>query len=181
MKIVALVGSLRQESFNKKLAHLAQEVVTDRHPNVEFEILDWSAVPLLNQDIEFPTPKPVAELRERIKEADGLWIFSPEYNHSFPGAFKNTLDWLSRPVNENEKQVLIGKPTAISGVSIGMSGTSHVQDHYLGMLSFLQVDIMSYPRLLVPYISDDNMEERFQESLKYLKREADAFVEYISK
>ena len=59
----------------------------------------------MNQDIEHPAPEAVMRVREAVREADGLWLFSPEYNHAIPGPLKNLIDWLSRPVSEAEGQV----------------------------------------------------------------------------
>jgi len=77
-------------------------------------------------------------------------VFTPEYNHFFPGVLKNLIDWLSRPVSENEPQVLAGKPAAISGISLGMSGTAIAQDHLVTLISFLDMKVMNVPRLPYP-------------------------------
>ncbi|MGN1219778.1 MAG: NADPH-dependent FMN reductase, partial [Candidatus Cryptobacteroides sp.] len=58
------------------------------------EYLDYSALPMMDQDIEFPAPDEVSKVREKVAEADALWIFSPEYNYSYPGHLKNLIDWL---------------------------------------------------------------------------------------
>ena len=78
-KILFIIGSLRKESFNKKLAEEVEQMLTGR-ATVEF--LDYSDVPLMNQDIEFPAPEAVKRVRKRVAEADALWIFSPEYNYT---------------------------------------------------------------------------------------------------
>ncbi|MCP1110655.1 chromate reductase [Lachnospiraceae bacterium PF1-21] len=177
-KILAVVGSLREGSFNRMLAMKAKELVGDE---AEFEILDYSGVPLLNQDIEFPAPEAVATAREKIKEADGIWIFCPEYNHFFSGVLKNFLDWMSRPVSNTEGQVMNGKKIAISGISPGMSGTALAQDHLVTLLAFLNADIMNMPRLTIPHamglIKDGKLE--LGESEKYLLRQKDAFLKFI--
>jgi len=111
-KILAIVGSLRKESYNRQLALAAKEILGDR---VDFSILDYQDVPFMNEDIEFPTPEAVKRVREEVKTADGIWFFTPEYNHFFPGVLKNLIDWLSRPVSDKEPKVLAGKPAAISG------------------------------------------------------------------
>ena len=97
LKITAIVGSLRRDSYNRQLALEAGRILGDQ---VEFELLDYSDVPLLNQDMEYPAPDAVRRVRETIKSADGIWFFSPEYNHFFPGVLKNLIDWLSRPVSD---------------------------------------------------------------------------------
>ena len=85
-KIVFIVGSLRKNSFNRSLAKLAEAALQDK---AKVEYIQADAVPFLNQDIEFPAPEAVAKVRNTIKEADALWIFSPEYNYNIPGALKN--------------------------------------------------------------------------------------------
>ena len=98
-RILMIIGSLRKESFQRQLAQLAQEMLGER---AEVAFLDYTQVPFFNQDMEFPVPLPVAQVREAVSRADGVWLFVPEYNHSLPGVLKNLLDWLSRP-NRTEK------------------------------------------------------------------------------
>lgn len=183
MKILAIVGSLRTESYNLQLARAAGAVLAQNHPEVEYELLDWADVPLMNQDIEHPAPEAVARVREKVKTADGIWLFSPEYNHFFPGTLKNLLDWLSRPVSDTEGQVLRGKPIALAGTTPGMSGTSHAQDHLVTMLSFLQADIMNAPRLAIPHIGQqmENGALSLSSSAPYLEKQVAAFVGFIER
>ena len=124
-RIAAIVGSLRENSYNRQLALAAKEIVGDR---AIFEIVDYDDVPMMNQDIEYPAPDAVCRVREQIKSADGVWIFTPEYNHSYPGVLKNLIDWLSRPISKEERQVLSRKAIAVSGASPGMGGTVTAQD-----------------------------------------------------
>ena len=99
-RILAIVGSQRNESNNRQLAQIAKTVVGDR---ALFELLDYSDVPLMNQDIEYPAPASVQRARAAVKSANGVWIFTPEYNHSYPGGLKNLIDWLSRPHQQGRK------------------------------------------------------------------------------
>lgn len=84
-KILFIIGSLRKESFNRKLAEEAERLLQGR---AIVEYLDYSDVPLMNQDIEFPAPDAVRRVRDKVAEVDALWIFSPEYNYSYPGHLK---------------------------------------------------------------------------------------------
>ena len=88
-KILFIIGSLRAKSFNRQVANVAKEMIGNR---AEVQELDYSDLPLLNQDIEQPELEVVARIRKVIAEADGLWIFTPEYNMSYPGHLKNLLD-----------------------------------------------------------------------------------------
>lgn len=76
------MGSLRKDSYNRQLALAAQHMSRDA---ANFELLDYTDVPLMNQDIEFPAPEPVRRVRQVVKSADGIWFFTPEYNHFFLG------------------------------------------------------------------------------------------------
>ncbi len=181
MKILAIAGSLRKDSFNRQLALLAKDAVGAR---AEFELLEYADVPLLNQDDEFPAPEAVTRAREAVKGADGIWFFTPEYNHFFPAPLKNLIDWLSRPAGETQPQVLAGKPAAISGISPGMGGTVCAQDHLVTLLSFLNVKVMNAPRLVIPngiQQLDESGRLALTSSAKYLQRQADAFIEFIGK
>ena len=88
-KILFIIGSLRKESFNRQLALEAEKMIGSQ---ADVTYLDYSDVPLINQDIEFPEPETVSRLRATVKEADGIWVFTPEYNFSYPGHVKNLFD-----------------------------------------------------------------------------------------
>ncbi len=183
MKIVAIAGSLRKDSLNRQLAKAAGDQLAAVDPAIEFSILDWSDVPLLNQDIEHPAPEPVARVRAEVSAADGVWFFTPEYNHFFPGVLKNLIDWLSRAPSETELQVLNGKPAAISGISPGMGGTALAQDHLVTLLSFLNMRLMNMPRLTIPNAHnqlDQSDILKLTTSRPYLERQADAFLEFVA-
>ncbi|HWQ97471.1 MAG TPA: NADPH-dependent FMN reductase [Clostridia bacterium] len=178
-RIAAIVGSLRKNSYNRQLALAAKEVVGDR---AIFDIIDISDIPLFNADIEYPAPEAVRRVREQIKAADGIWIFTPEYNHSYPGLLKNLVDWLSRPVSKEERQVLSQKPIAISGASNGLGGTVVAQDLLVMLLSMLNARVMNIPRLRVPNAqdqADENGVLKLTTSLPYLQKQADAFLKFI--
>ena len=179
-RIVAIVGSLRKESYNLQLAQKTKEILGER---ADFQIIDYTDVPLMNQDIEYPAPDSVRRVRDAVKSADGLWIFTPEYNHSYPGVLKNLIDWLSRPISKEERQVLSRKPIAISGVSPGMGGTLTAQDLLVMMLSMLNANVMNIPRLTIPSIAQQTDEKgklNLTASLPYLEKQVDAFLKFIN-
>lgn len=182
MNILAIVGSLREGSMNRKLAEAAKREISSLDPTATFTILDWADVPLFNEDIERPAPSAVQRVREQVLAADGIWFFTPEYNHYFPGTLKNLLDWLSRPVDAQQGQVLDRKPCAISGVSAGGSGTAVAQDHLVTLVSFLNMNVMNKPRLTIPFgfskMKDGVLE--LGDSLPYLQRQAKEFLSFIS-
>lgn len=182
MKILGIVGSLRSGSMNRQAAEAARSAVAELDPSVEFSLLDWANVPVFNEDIERPAPEAVARAREEVLAADGIWFFTPEYNHYFPGALKNLLDWLSRPVGAAQPQVLGGKPAAISGISAGMTGTTGTQDHLVALISYLNMNVMNAPRLTIPngfsLMKDGKLD--LAGSQPFLEKQAKAFLEFVA-
>ncbi|MCL2338305.1 MAG: NAD(P)H-dependent oxidoreductase [Firmicutes bacterium] len=179
IKIAAIVGSLRRDSYNRQLAMEAGRIIGTQ---ADFQLLDYADVPLMNQDIEHPAPEAVSRVRAIVKSAAGIWFFTPEYNHFFPGVLKNLLDWLSRPISASEPQVLNGKPAAISGITPGMSGTGIAQDHLVTLISFLNMKVMNQPRLTIPSAqqqTDQNGRLTLTTSAPYLEKQAQAFISFI--
>ena len=140
-KILFIVGSLREKSFNRQLAKKAEALLEGR---AEVKYLDYADLPWMNQDKEFPAPAAVARVREKITAADGLWIFTPEYNFSYPGHVKNLLDWLSRPVKPMDyaTPTCIGdKMVAISGAG-GKAATANCRQKLTELLEFLKANVL---------------------------------------
>lgn len=120
-RILFVVGSLRERSFNRQLAQEAARLLEGR---AEVSFLEYADVPFMNQDIEFPAPEAVARVRREVQEADGMWIFTPEYNYSYPAVLKNLIDWLSRPLTAGDRStaVIVGKKVAVSSATGGSAG-----------------------------------------------------------
>lgn len=141
-KILFIIGSLRTKSFNRQLAMMAKEIIGNR---AEVYELDYSDLPLLNQDIEQLEPAAVARIRRTVSEADALWIFTPEYNSSYPGHLKNLLDWLSRPVIPLD----YGTPTCINSKRVAVSGaggkaaTANCRTKLTELLTFIKADVLA--------------------------------------
>ena len=140
-KILFIIGSLRLKSFNRQVANVAREIIGN---SAEVQELDFSDLPLLNQDIEQPEPAAVGRIRKEIAEADALWIFTPEYNMSYPGHLKNLLDWMSRPV----KFMDYGTPTCINGKRVAISGaggkaaTANCRAKLTELLTFMKAEVL---------------------------------------
>lgn len=118
MKILAISGSLRRDSYNTKLLRAAEELF----PSVaEFELWEGlKEIPPYDEDDDVqPAPAAVAALRAAVAGADAVLIATPEYNSSIPGQLKNAVDWVSRPVATNP---LRNKPVAVIGASTGAFG-----------------------------------------------------------
>jgi len=143
MRIVAISGSLRKGSFNSAALRAAKELAPD---GMTIEIADISAVPLYNEDVRaVGFPAVVADLRRRVKEADGVLLASPEYNYSVSGVLKNTIDWISRP----PEQPFDGKPIALMGASGGVLGTARAQYHLRQSFIFMNGFVMNRPEVMI--------------------------------
>lgn len=140
-KILFIIGSLRAKSFNRQVANEAKNVIGNC---AEVSELDYSDLPLLNQDIEQPEPAAVARIRKTVSESDAIWIFTPEYNLSYPGHLKNLLDWLSRPVIPMD----YGTPTCINGKRVAISGaggkaaTASSRAKLTELLTFIKAEVL---------------------------------------
>lgn len=123
--VLALAGSLRRGSYNRRLLEAATELAPQGMVlAIEDEL---KVLPFFDEDLERETgggPDAVRRLRRRVAAADGLLVATPEYNHSLPGVLKNAIDWLSRPAPD---EVLAGKPVAILGATQGAWGTRLAQ------------------------------------------------------
>src|SRR5919202_204399 len=131
MKVLALSGSLRRDSYNTKLLHAAARLLPE---GTELELWDGlKAVPPYDEDDDVePAPAPVAALRAAIAGADALLFATPEYNSSVPGQLKNALDWVSRPLATNPLRNL---PVAVIGASTGGFGAVWAQAELRKVLS----------------------------------------------
>lgn len=127
MNIVMLVGSLRKDSYNMRLARFMQERYKDK---LTIEITDIRSLPYFDQDEENNPPQAVKEFKQAIANADGVIIVTPEYNWSIPGVLKNALDWASRV-----DKVFIGKPVMTLGATLGLLGTVRAQLHLREILA----------------------------------------------
>ena len=182
-KILFIIGSLRKESFNKKLAKEVEQMLSGR---AMVEYLDYSDVPLMNQNIEFPAPEAVKRVRERVAEADALWIFSPEYNYSYPGHLKNLIDWLSRPLVAGDRQTPLainGKKVTLSGAG-GASATAKCREKLTELLTlpFIHADVMTKPQTGIQLNMEAWTEGRMmltEAQNTTLRLQVDAFMEYL--
>lgn len=167
MKVLGIVGSLRKESYNLKLANLIKDNI-----DYEMEIVTLENIPMFNEDLEYPAPKSVLELRDKVLNSDLIWIFSPEYNNGIPGVLKNTLDWLGRPRSEELGQVMSKKKVILSGVTPGGFGTINAYNDLVQLMVFLNTNLMARPRLTIPNaefnLTPDN--HFIQDAIKALDR-----------
>src|SRR2546423_1436530 len=182
MKILAISGSLRDDSYNTKLLRAAAELVDEE---VELVLLDGlKAVPPYDEDDDVdPAPAAVSRLREAIAGADGILFATPEYNSSIPGQLKNAIDWASRPLATNP---LRNKPVAVIGSSTGMFGAVWAQAELRKVLAATGARVAE-AEVAVGHaqtrfdedgrLVDDEIREQLQEAVQVLAEEVLVAVE----
>jgi chromate reductase, NAD(P)H dehydrogenase (quinone) len=125
VKILAVSGSIRADSYNSKLLRVAGEAAPE---GIEIELFDpvlLGELPLYDQDLEDGiVPASVEQLREEWRSADAILFATPEYNGSVPGGLKNAVDWASRP---RGSAPLLNKTVAVIGASPGQFGAMWAQ------------------------------------------------------
>lgn len=171
LKALAISGSLRTESYNRKALQVAKKIAADLGAEVTELDLRELNLPIYDKDIQDQgLPEPVQKLKSSIEAADVLLIASPEYNYSISGALKNAIDWASR----GEKDSLNGKIAAIFGASTGRFGTLRAQLHLRQILASVNVFILPQPQVFISrageaFNPDGSFRDpRFFETLKAL-------------
>jgi chromate reductase len=146
-KLIGISGSLRKASFNTALLKTAMTLAPD---GVTFTSGTIEGIPLYNADVEREgVPEAVQLLKDQIAAADGVILFTPEYNNSMPGVFKNAIDWVSSSMT-GAPNVFAGRAFAIAGTSPGPFGTLLSQNAWLSVLRTLGADLWSGKRLILP-------------------------------
>jgi len=141
--VVVLVGSLRKESFTRKMANALRELAP---PSLKLEIVEIGQLPLYNQDEDGTPPASWTAFRDRVRPASGVIFATPEYNRSVPAALKNAIDVGSRPYG---KSVWSGKPAAVVSVSPGAIGAFGANHHLRQSLVFLNMPAMQQPEAYI--------------------------------
>lgn len=175
--IALIVGSLRRDSLNRKLAGALVKLAP---PEFQFRQTQIGDLPLYNADDEAAPAAPVLRLKDEIRAAQGLLFVTPEYNRSVPGALKNAIDHGSRPRGQNS---WAGKPAGILGVSTGAPGTAMAQQHLRNILAYLDVPTLCQPEAFI------QMKEGLFDaagaigpgSLKFLQGWMDRYVAWVKK
>jgi chromate reductase len=166
MKLLAISGSLRRDSYNTKLLRAAEELLP---PEIEVEL--WTGLkdvpPYDEEDDVQPAPAAVAALRQAIAGADAVLISTPEYNSSIPGQLKNGLDWVSRPLAASP---LRNKPVAVVGASTGAFGAVWAQAELRKVLAAIGA------RVVDAEVAVGHAPSRFDESGRLVD---DALVEQL--
>ena len=178
-QILIIVGSLRKDSFNKVLANKVVELFNLK---ADFELLDYKDIPYMNQDLESDVPTSIKDIRDKVLKADGLFIFTPEYNHMIPGVLKNLLDWLSRPVipNDRTSAVIRSKKVAIAGVA-GNSGAKYALEDLRKLLKQINAEVLDIETSCVIPASTwaTGIYELSQDNINDLINQTNAFLNFI--
>lgn len=177
-RIAVLVGSLRKESFNRKVAN---QLINLAPETLELEIVEIGQLSHYNEDLEQNLPKEYIDFREKIKSVDGVLFVTPEYNRSVPSVLKNAFDVGSRPYG---KSVWSGKPGAVVSVSmsaIGGFGANHIVRQ---SMVFLNVPMMQQPEAYIGSahtLFDEKGDLVNDDTRKFLKDFMDAYAAWVNK
>jgi chromate reductase len=151
-KIAILVGSLRKESYNRKIA---QSICAIRGDGLDCTFVEIGDLPLYNQDYDSAPQQPeqYVRFRDQVRGADGVLFVSPEYNRGTPGVLKNAIDVGSRPYGQN---VFDKKPAAIITASIGSIGGFGANHQIRQSCVFLNMPVMTQPEAYLSNVGDAN-------------------------
>jgi len=166
LHILAIAGSLRIESYNRKALQIAKKIVSEF--DVEIDEIDLKALALPVYDADLRTdgfPESVIKLKQAVETADILLIATPEYNHSIPGPLKNAIDWASDKTNP-----FSGKAAAIFGVSTGIFGTLRSQLQLRQVLAALNVELIPQPQVFIRSADDAFLPDGSLADSKILKQ-----------
>ncbi|SCZ86801.1 NADPH-dependent FMN reductase [Nitrosomonas mobilis] len=176
-QIAVVVGSLRKDSFNRKLANAMVKLAP---PEFSFKQVQISDLPLYNQDDDANPAESVKRLKAEITAAQGLLFFTAEYNRSIPGVLKNAIDHASRPYGQS---VWAGKPAGVLGASIGAIGTSMAQQHLRNVLAYLDVPTLGQPEAFIQ-VKDglfDEVGNISADSKEFLQNWINRYVAWVKK
>jgi chromate reductase, NAD(P)H dehydrogenase (quinone) len=142
-QIAVVVGSLRRDSFNRKLATALSRLAPQEFSFKQVQISD---LPLYNQDDDANQADAVKRLKAEISASNGVIFVTAEYNRSIPGVLKNAIDNASRPYGQS---AWAGKPAGVLGVSVGAIGTAIAQHHLRNVLSYLDMPTLGAPEVFI--------------------------------
>jgi chromate reductase len=177
-KVAVLVGSLRKDSFNRKVANAIAALAPK---DLTFEQVPIGDLPFYNEDLE--TDSPPAQwtaFREKIRSADAVLFMTPEYNRSVPGVLKNAIDVASRPYG---KSVFSGKPAAVASASIGPIGGFGANHHLRQSLVFLDMPVLQQPEMYIATaqnLFDEAGKLKSADTEKFLRNFGEKLEKWIS-
>lgn len=177
-KIAVFVGSLRKQSFNRKIAHVLMKLAP---PSIVLEMIETGQLPLYNQDWddEGTPPAPWVQFRNQVKAYDGVLFITPEYNRSVPAVLKNAIDVGSRPYGQS---IWDGKPGAVLSVSPGAIGGFGANHHLRQSLVFLNIPTMQQPEAYLGNVSkilDEQGNLIDEKSKEFLQKFIDQYAQWV--
>jgi len=143
MKFIGFVGSLRKDSYNRKLMMAVAGIVP---PEISFEFIEIGDVPMFNADMEANFPPAALAVKEKIRAADAVIIATPEFNRTVPAALKNITEWASRPYGDN---AFAGKKVMVMGTSTGNISTALAQYDLKKILLYLNAKLLGQPEIMI--------------------------------
>ena len=174
--VAVLVGSLRKDSFNRKIAHALAKLAPS---SLKLSIVELGDLSMYNQDLDATPPASWTAFRASIKAADAVLFVTPEYNRSVPAVLKNAIDIGSRPYGQS---VWSGKPGAVVTSSMGGIGGFGANHHLRQSLVFLNVPVMQQPEAYIGgahELFDANGEVVKETTSDFLKAFAQAFAAWV--
>lgn len=174
-EIAVIVGSLRRDSLNRKLASAMAKLAPS---DFSFKQVGIGDLPLYNQDDDTNQADAVKRLKSEIAAAHGLLFVTAEYNRSIPGVLKNAIDHASRPYGEN---AWAGKPAGVLGASVGAIGTALAQQHLRNVLAYLDVPTLGQPEAFIQAKAGlfDDADNFGEGSRKFLQNWMDHYVVWV--
>lgn len=176
-KIAVIIGSLRKESFNRKIAKALIKLAPD---SLEFEFIEIGQLPHYSEDHDGENPPaPWIQFREAIKACDGVLFVTPEYNRSVPGVLKNAIDVGSRPYGQSAWN---GKPTAVISVSPGNIGGFGANHHLRQCFVFLNMPCLQEPESYIGQVTkllDDKGNISNESTQKFLKTFIEKYSDWV--
>jgi chromate reductase len=159
-----LVGSLSQQSINRKLA---RALVRLAPPGLTLKEIPWGELPIYNRDLDANFPPAAQAFKDAVKAVDAMLFITPEYNRSIPGGLKNAIDWASRPYGQN---AITRKPSAVIGASSGKLGTAIAQQHLRSILIYCKSPQLPFEAYLhfTPDLINDDGEVANESTAKFL-------------
>ncbi len=177
MKIAVFVGSLRRDSYNRRLARAVEKLAP---AGFEFQHIRIDDLPLYSQDFDSDYPPSARRLKQQVEAADALLFVTPEYNRSVPGVLKNAIDIASRPWGTNS---FARKPGAVIGASIGSIGTALAQQCLRGSMAYLDVPLLGQPEVFIHFtegLIDPAGHINNKNTEKFLQGFVDRYIDWIT-
>ncbi|MFA5490093.1 MAG: NADPH-dependent FMN reductase [Candidimonas sp.] len=175
--IAVVVGSLRKDSYNRRLATALSRLAP---PEFSFTHVDIGDLPLYNQDDDANQAPSVKRLKTEIANAQGVLFVTPEYNRAMPGVLKNALDHGSRPYGQN---AWAGKPAGVIGISVGAIGTALAQHTLRSVLAYLDMPTLGQPEAYLQFKEGffDGNGDAGESSREFLQNWMNAYVDWVKR